>query len=145
MTGTGADVLRSGDAGVGLAADDPDPAPVLPSAPTTLRDVTEVPMNELSHRPDRTGRVLDRILPLAGVCFAVLEAAGDLTIGEFPDGNTSASELTTYYSAHHGAVSLGGTLMALGGLFLALFGVSVWARLRETRASAIVGGIVLVG
>jgi hypothetical protein len=42
-------------------------------------------------------------------------------------------------------VSLGGTLMALGGVCFALFVAAVWARLHGARVPALVAGVVLLG
>jgi hypothetical protein len=82
------------------------------------------------------GTVLRRIAPLAGVLFAGLTIAGDLTIGPFPDGSTPVGDLPASYRAHGAHVSLGGTLMALGGVCFALFAAAVWARLHGARAGA---------
>jgi hypothetical protein len=89
--------------------------------------------------------VLARVVPLAGVAYAAFEAAGDLTIGEFPNGNKSAAELATYYAAHHTGVARGGMLMAVAAVFLALFGAAIWGRLRDAGASPVIGGTVLIG
>jgi hypothetical protein len=85
---------------------------------------------------------LTRFLPLAGVLYAVLQIAGDLTIGPFPDGDSSTSTLTKYYADHHGQVALGGDLMAWSVLFLGLFcGVLVWrARILPVAAAVIAVG-----
>jgi hypothetical protein len=56
---------------------------------------------------------LARLVPLAGVGFAVLTIAGYLTIGPFPDTDASVSELTSFYAAHHGQVAAGGQLLGL--------------------------------
>ena len=68
---------------------------------------------------------LARLVPLAGVVFAVLTLAGYLTIGPFPDSDASVSELTSFYAAHHGQVAAGGQLLGLAAIFLALFGIAV--------------------
>ena len=83
-----------------------------------------------------------RILPLAGVLYAVLQAAGDLTIGDFPDGKTSTSALTRYYADHHSQVATGGDLMAWSVLFLGVFaGVLVW----RARHLPIAAAVIAVG
>jgi hypothetical protein len=94
---------------------------------------------------ERGSGSLVRFLPLAGLCFAVLTFAGDLTIGEFPDPETSLSDLTTYYAAHGDAVRTGGQLMILGALFLGIFGLAVWNRVRIAAASPVVAGLMLIG
>jgi hypothetical protein len=94
---------------------------------------------------DNPGTALRRIAPLAGVLFAGLSIAGNLTIGPFPDGSTPAGDLPAYYAAHGQQVSLGGTLLGLAGLCLAIFALAMWARLRDVRVPAVVSGLVLLG
>lgn len=86
-----------------------------------------------------------RIAPLAGVLFAGLTLAGDFTIGPFPDGSTPATDLPAYYRAHGAHVSLGGTLMTLGGVCFAIFAAAVWTRLHSARVPVVVAGVVLLG
>ena len=86
-----------------------------------------------------------RLLPLAGIGYAVLTMAGYLTIGEFPDARSPVADLTHYYATHAGAVRLGGQLIILGALCLGLFGVAAYARVRQTAESPMVAGLVLVG
>ena len=88
---------------------------------------------------------LTRLLPLAGVAYAALILSGDLVIGEFPDSNTSLAELSRYFAAHSDQVRTGGQLMIWGGLALGLFGIAVWARVREATGPSVVVGLVLVG
>jgi hypothetical protein len=88
---------------------------------------------------------LVRLVPLAGVVFAVLTLAGYFTIGPFPDSDASASELTSFYAANHGHVAAGGELLGLAAIFLALFGTAVWARIRSTDLHPVVAGVALVG
>jgi hypothetical protein len=97
--------------------------------------------------PDRERRltVLTRMLPLAGVAYAVLIIAGDLTIGEFPDPDTSLPELSRYFAANSDQVQAGGELMIWGGLALGLFGIAVWARVRKAAGPPVVAGLLLVG
>lgn len=86
-----------------------------------------------------------RLVPLAGVVFAALIVAGDLTIGKFPDTNTSISKLTSFYAANHARVAAGGWLYGLAAVFLAVFGTAVWLRIRATDMHPIVAGAALVG
>jgi hypothetical protein len=95
------------------------------------------------HDTDRNW--LPRLVPLSGVAFAVLTVAGDLTIGRFPDTTASISELSTFYAAHHARVAAGGLLLGVAGIFLALFGTALWARIRATGMHPIVAGAALVG
>lgn len=60
--------------------------------------------------------VLTRVPAVAGVAFAALTIAGDLTIGEFPRGDTSPDELVSYYQAHHTTVAIGGLLLTLAAV-----------------------------
>src|SRR4029453_10935992 len=84
---------------------------------------------------------LTRYLPLAGLCFAVLTFAGDLTIGEFPDPDTSLADLSTYYAAHGDTVRTGGQLMILGALFLGIFGLAVWKLVLICTAIAVTAAL----
>jgi hypothetical protein len=88
---------------------------------------------------------LARLVPLAGVLFAVLTVAGYFAIGPFPDTDASISTLTSFYAANHGRVATGGLLLGLAATFLALFGVAVWARIRATDLHPVVAGAALVG
>lgn len=82
-----------------------------------------------------------RWLPLAGAAYAVLMVAGDLVVDAFPDENTPLAKLTSYYADHHTQVGRGGLLMELSAVFLALFGVAVALRLRDSSpvAAAVIG------
>jgi hypothetical protein len=88
---------------------------------------------------------LERLLPLTGAAFALLVAAGYLSIGPFPDETTSTSSLTSYYAAHHRQVGLGGVLIGYAAVLAALFGVALWARMRRGGTPGIVGVAALVG
>ena len=87
---------------------------------------------------------LARLVPLAGVLFAVLTMAGYLTIGPFPDSDASIPELTSFYAAHHGQVAAGGQLLGLAAIFFALFGTAVWARIRSSDLHPVLAGTALV-
>ena len=93
----------------------------------------------------RSGAVLRRLTPLAGVLFAVLTVAAYLTMDEFPDGSTPAGDLPAFYAAHGGRVSLGGTILGLAGICFGVFGAAMWARLRDRRVPAVVAGVALLG
>jgi hypothetical protein len=85
---------------------------------------------------------LIRILSLSGIAFGVLQAAGDLAIGPFPDGHTSTGALARYYAHHHAQVALGGTLMTWSVLFLGLFCAAlVW----RARIAPVAAAVVAVG
>jgi hypothetical protein len=89
--------------------------------------------------------LLNRALPLTGVAFALLSMAGNLIIGNFPDGKTPAAQLRAYYVGHHSHVSAGATLRSLAIVFFALFGVALWSRVRRAALPACVGALILVG
>src|SRR4051812_17368188 len=74
------------------------------------------------------GARLTRMLPLAGVVFAVVAMAGNFTIGDFPDTDTPISKLTTYYAGHHSQVGRGGALLGYSVIFFAVFGIALWER-----------------
>ena len=84
-------------------------------------------MNDQAAVRHRTLTTPARLLALAGVGYAVLTMAGNLTIGEFPDARSPVADLTRYYATHGDGVRLGGQLMILGALFLGLFGVACYA------------------
>jgi hypothetical protein len=86
-----------------------------------------------------------RLVPLAGVGYAVLTMAGNSVIGPFPDANSLPADLSRYYAIHGDAVRLGGQLMIIGALCLGLFGVAAWARVRDAAGPPMVAGLVLVG
>lgn len=88
---------------------------------------------------------LVRIVPLAGVAYLVLEVAGNGSIGNFPDSNTSIAKLLPFYASHHAAIARGGLLLHYGALALALFLVAIWARLRQAGVRPLVSGALLVG
>jgi hypothetical protein len=96
---------------------------------------------------DRQARLLglQRVLPLAGVAYAALIITGDLVIGEFPDSNVPLPELSRYFATHSDQVRTGGELMIWGALALGLFGITVWARVREAAGPSLVAGLMLVG
>jgi hypothetical protein len=137
-------ISRSDDPKMVSSADDGTPWNFLAFA---LSDDDEQEGTDMS--TDRTvverGTALRRIAPLAGVLFAGLAIAGDLTIGPFPDGSTPIADLQAYYRANGGHVSLGGTLMTLGGVCFVIFAAAVWARLRSARVPVLVSGVVLLG
>ena len=86
-----------------------------------------------------------RWLALAGAAYAVLQAAGDLTIGPFPEGTTSPAALVRYYADNHARVAMGGHLLELSAIFLALFGIAVFARLRTSGGGGLLAVTALAG
>jgi hypothetical protein len=91
------------------------------------------------------GARLTRMLPLAGVVFAVVAMAGNFTIGDFPDTDTPISKLTTYYASHHSQVGRGGALLGYSVIFFALFGIALWERVRRSPAAPVIAAGVALG
>jgi hypothetical protein len=87
-------------------------------------------------------RTLSRWLPLAGVGYGVLQIAGNLTIGDFPDEKTSPARVVSYYADHHAQVHRGGELLAIGCVFLGLFVAGLLVRCRHHLGAA---AVVAVG
>jgi hypothetical protein len=118
-----------------------------PGQPTPTRrpppSVGWVSNPERRHHMSGSNR-LARLVPLAGVAFAVLTMAGYLTIGPYPDSDASIPELTSFYAAHHSQVAAGGQLLGLAAIFFALFGTAAWARIRASDLHPIVAGTALV-
>lgn len=102
-------------------------------------------MKDQTEQHERRRAAFTRVLPLAGVAYAALTVAGDLTIGEFPGSDTPLPELTRYFAAHSSQVRTGGELMIWAGLALGLFGIAVWTRLRDAAGGHVVAGLMLVG
>lgn len=86
---------------------------------------------------------LARGIGLAGIAFAGLEVAGNLSIGAFPDADTPIAKLIPFYASHHAAIARGGLLLHWAALFLALFAAALWFRIRS--AHPLLAGAALVG
>ncbi|MDQ1603712.1 MAG: hypothetical protein QOE01_1557 [Actinomycetota bacterium] len=99
----------------------------------------DVEQQTIDHRTAR----ITRLMPLAGVAFAVLSIAGNLTIGPFPDESTSPGRLAEFYRVHHANVAAGGRLLEWSAVFFALFAVGLAARVRTY--SPVIASLVLVG
>lgn len=93
---------------------------------------------------DHPGRALQRFVPLAGVLVAGLAFAGDTTIGPFPEGTTAPAALQRFYATHGAQVALGGTLLIWSAICFGIFGVAIWARVRNA-VPAVVAGAILLG
>jgi hypothetical protein len=94
---------------------------------------------------ERSSELLDRLAPVAGVAYAGLTIAGDLTIGKLPDSGTSVPGLASFYAAHHLRVAAGGMLLAWAAIMLAAFGCALWAHARHAGTHATVCAAILVG
>ncbi len=82
---------------------------------------------------------------LGGLGFLVTSLAGDLLIGAFPRPDTPVSQLVSFYTAHHTQLLAAGMLLALSGIFFALFGVAVWARIRQAASNPMLAGLAMIG
>ena len=91
----------------------------------------------------RRALALARVLPLAGVLYALLTMAGYLTIGAFPDASTPSSELATFYREHGANVTAGGRLLEWSAVCFGLFAVGLAVRVQ--RSSTAIASLVLVG
>jgi hypothetical protein len=88
---------------------------------------------------------LARLAPLAGVGFAVATAVGFLLMGKNPEPDASISTITRYWSSHHAHVHTAAVILAYGGVLFALFGTSIWTRLRSANLHPLLKGSALVG
>ena len=94
--------------------------------------------------PPVSPAAIGRLAAAGGLGFLVASLAGDLVIGAFPGPGTPASQLVPYYAAHHALVQAGGMVLALGGICFVLFGLAVWARIREAFASPLLAGLAII-
>jgi hypothetical protein len=88
---------------------------------------------------------IGRLAALGGLGFLVTSLAGDLLIGAFPRPDTPVSQLVSFYTAHHTQLLAAGMLLALSGIFFALFGVAVWARIRQAASNPMLAGLAMIG
>jgi len=93
---------------------------------------------------------LVRLIPLAGIVYAALEVIGNLSIGDFPDGDSPIAKIIANDSTHHAGIARGGLILHWAAFFLAFFAVALWARIRSSdlhpavAAAALLGGAVAV-
>ena len=97
------------------------------------------PLNPLAN-PHVTGR----LAAVTGLGFLATSLAGDLVIGNFPRPDTPAAKLVSFYTLQHAQVLRGGWLLALSGVCFALFGTTVWARIRQAPASPLLAGLAMI-
>jgi hypothetical protein len=88
---------------------------------------------------------LARLAPLAGVGFAIATAVGFLLMGKNPEPDASIPTITRYWSSHHAHVHTAAVILAYGGVLFALFGTSIWTRLRSANFHPLLKGSALVG
>ena len=87
---------------------------------------------------------LGRFAPLAAVGSALLTIVAYLEIGPTPDSNAPTSTITAHYAAHHAHIQLAGMLLAYAAVLFALFGATVWAKIRQTALHPILAGTILI-
>jgi len=86
-----------------------------------------------------------RLAHLAGIAFAVATAVGFLLMGKNPEPDASISTVTRYWRTHHAHVSGAAIVLAYGGVLFALFGASLWSRIRESALHPLASAAALVG
>jgi hypothetical protein len=94
--------------------------------------------------PPVTAAAIGRLAALGGLGFLVASLASDLVIGPFPRPDAPPAQLASFYAAHHAQVGTGGLLLALSGVFFVLFGLAIWARIRQTSASPLLAGLTVI-
>jgi hypothetical protein len=97
-----------------------------------------------SDSPPVKPATIGHLAAFGGLGFLVSSLAGDLMIGAFPRPATPASQLASFYAAHHAQVRAGGILLALAGVLFVLFGVALWARIRQGSASPLLAGLAVI-
>lgn len=87
----------------------------------------------------------ERLAPLAGVGFAVTTAVGFLMMGKNPEPDASTHAITRYWAGHHADVRSAAIVLAYGSVLFALFGTSIWTRVRSAALHPLIRGAALVG
>jgi hypothetical protein len=85
-----------------------------------------------------------RLAQLTGILFAVSTAVGFSLMGRNPEPDASISTVTRYWQAHHEHVSAAAIVLAYGGLFFAVFGTTLWSRIRGSGLHPLIGASALV-
>jgi hypothetical protein len=94
--------------------------------------------------PPVTAAAIGRLAALGGLGFLVASLASDLVIGPFPRPDAPPAELASFYAAHHAQVGTGGLLLALSGVFFVLFGLAIWARIRQASTSPLLASLTVI-
>jgi hypothetical protein len=94
--------------------------------------------------PHVTPAAIGRLAALGGLGFLVASLASDLVIGALPRPDTPPAQLASFYAAHHAQVGIGGLLLAAAGVFFVLFGLAVWARIRQAAANPLLAGLAVI-
>lgn len=75
------------------------------------------------------------VAPLAGIVAVVLIVVGFIVGGDTPSTDATVQDVKAYYSDHDARQAAAGYLVALGALFLVIFGVRLFAWLREREGA----------
>jgi hypothetical protein len=75
------------------------------------------------------------VAPLAGIVAVVLIVVGFIVSGETPGTDATAQDVRAFYSDNDARQAAGGYLVILGALFLVIFGVRLFAWLREREGA----------
>lgn len=89
-----------------------------------------------------------RLLPLSGIVYFAIAVGSFVFVGgDTPGIDATPAKITSFYVKHHGAQSTVPFALAIGVLFLVLFGASLWYSLVSAGSppARIGGAIVLVG
>jgi hypothetical protein len=91
----------------------------------------------------------NRLVPLSGILFVVIAALAIVVLGgSTPDVDASSAKIVSFYTTHYGHQSTAPYVLAIGTLFLAVFGAALWQTLTaETRDAfgKLAGAVILVG
>lgn len=90
-----------------------------------------------------------RLLPLSGIAFVFIAVLAIPVLGgSTPDVDASSAKIVSFYTAHYGHQSAAPYVLAIGTLFLAVFGATLWQTFTARTNDAfgrIAGAVVLVG
>lgn len=86
-----------------------------------------------------------RLVPLSGIAFAGSTAVAFLLMGKNPEPDAPIATVTRYWQTHHDHVSSAAIMLAYGGVLFALFGATIWSRVRRSAAHPLVGASALLG
>lgn len=91
----------------------------------------------------------NRFLPLSGIAFVVIAVVAIIVLGgSTPDVDASSAKIVSFYTAHYGHQSTAPYVLAIGTLFFAVFGATVWqtfAARNDDSFGRLAGAVALVG
>jgi hypothetical protein len=136
----GRKIGRAADPKIAPAADDAGAAASYGHGASNRKGATQMNDPTRSRLP-----ALRRLISLSGFAFAVSTAVGFLLMGKNPEPDAPIAAITRYWQTHHAHVSSAAIVLAYGGVLFALFGASIWSRLRRSAAHPLVGTAALLG